>query len=154
VSVIIAGEGDPAMMSKLRAAVGKAAGRAAYLGGVSEPVVHRLIAGADLILLPSRYEPCGLVQLYAQRYGAAPVAHRTGGLQDTIVDLDAALETGTGFVYDAPTAAGLVGAVQRALSAMGHPRWGAVRRRLMRLDLGWDRPARRYAQVYRSVLQA
>jgi starch synthase len=154
VSVIIAGEGDPEMMAKLRAAAGKAPGRAAYLGGVSEPVVHRLIAGADLMLVPSRYEPCGLVQLYAQRYGALPIAHRTGGLRDTIVDLDASLETGTGFLYDTPAAAALVGAVQRALSAMGHPRWGAVRRRVMRLDLGWDRPARRYAQVYRSVLQA
>jgi len=154
VSVLIAGEGDPDLMAQLRAAAGRAHGRAAYLGGVSEPVVHRLIAGADLVLLPSRYEPCGLVQLYAQRYGAVPIAHRTGGFVDTIVDLDAALETGTGFLYDEPTAAGLIGGVQRALAAMAHPRWPAVRRRVMRLDLGWDRPARRYAQIYRSVLQA
>ncbi|AKT40666.1 glycogen synthase GlgA [Chondromyces crocatus] len=153
-SVIIAGEGDPALMAQLEAAAARAPGRAAYLGGVKEPVVHRLLAGADLALLPSRYEPCGLVQLYAQRYGTVPVAHRTGGLVDTVIDLDPALETGTGFLYDEPTAQGLIGATQRAIAALTHPRWGAVRRRVMRLDLGWDRPARRYAQVYRSVLQA
>jgi starch synthase len=152
VGVVIAGEGDRALMAKLQAAVAKAPERAAYLGAVSEPVAHRLVAGADLVLIPSRYEPCGLVQLYAQRYGAVPVACRTGGLVDTIVDLDAELETGTGFLYDKPTAAALTGAVQRALAATASPRWGAVRRRVMRLDLGWDRPARRYAQVYRSVV--
>lgn len=154
VSVIVAGEGDPALMEQLKAATAKAPGRAAYLGRVPEAVTHRLLAGADLVLIPSRYEPCGLVQLYAQRYGAVPVAHRTGGLVDTVVDLDAGLETGTGFLYDEPTAQGLVGAVARALAAMGHPRWPAVRRRVMRLDLGWDRPARRYAQIYRSIVQA
>ncbi|EYF00864.1 glycogen synthase GlgA [Chondromyces apiculatus] len=153
-SVIVAGEGDPELMGLLKAAVAKAPERAAYLGGVSEPVVHRLLAGADLVLVPSRYEPCGLVQLYAQRYGTVPVAHRTGGLVDTVVDLDPALETGTGFLYDEPTAPALVGAAQRALAALTHPRWGAVRRRVMRLDLGWDRPARRYAQIYRSIAQA
>ncbi len=87
------------------------------------------------MVIPSRYEPCGLVQLYAQRYGAPPIACHTGGLSDTIVDCDAALETGSGFLFDKPTAAALVGGVQRALAAMTSPRWGALRRRVMRLDL-------------------
>lgn len=154
VSVAIAGTGDPALMAKLEAAVAKAPERAAYLGAVPEPLSHRLLAAADAVVIPSRYEPCGLVQLYAQRYGAVPVACRTGGLVDTIVDCDAALETGTGFLYDKPTATALVGGVQRALAAMTSPRWGALRRRVMRLDLGWDRPARRYAHVYRAALAA
>jgi len=153
VSVVVAGEGDPALMSKLEGAVAKAKERAAFLGGVSEAVSHQLIAAADIVLIPSRFEPCGLVQLYAQRYGALPVAYRTGGLIDTIVDCDAELETGTGFLYDKPTATALVGAVQRAVAAMTSPRFGALRRRVMRLDLGWDRPARRYANLYRSVLE-
>lgn len=151
VSVAIAGTGDPALVTKLQAAVAKAPERAAYLGAVPEPIIHRLFAAADVVLVPSRYEPCGLVQLYAQRYGAVPVASRTGGLSDTIVDCDAALETGTGFLFDKPTATALLGGVQRALAAMGSPRWGALRRRVMRLDLGWDRPARRYAHVYRAA---
>jgi starch synthase len=154
VSVVIAGEGDTALMSKLSAAVAKAPERAAYLERASEAVVHRLLAAADIVVLPSRYEPCGLVQLYAQRYGAVPVACRTGGFIDTIVDLDAALETGTGFLYDKSTATSLVSGVQRAIAAMTSPRWGAVRRRVMRLDLGWDRPARRYANIYRAIAAA
>lgn len=154
VSVAIAGTGDAALVDKLQAAVAKAKERAAYVGSVPEPIIHRLFAAADVVLVPSRYEPCGLVQLYAQRYGAVPVACRTGGLVDTIVDCDAALETGTGFLFDKPTAASLLGGVQRALAAMGSPRWGALRRRVMRLDLGWDRPARRYAGVYRALMAA
>jgi starch synthase len=152
VSVVIAGSGDPALMAKLEAAVSKSPERAAYLGAVSETMVHRVLAAADIFVVPSRYEPCGLVQLYAQRYGAVPVACRTGGLVDTIVDCDAALETGTGFLYDKATGPALVGGVQRAIGAVTSPRWGALRRRIMRLDLGWDRPARRYVHVYRSVL--
>jgi starch synthase len=154
VSVVIAGKGDAALEAKLETAVSKSKERAAYLGGVSEPLSHRLLAAADIVVVPSRYEPCGLVQLYAQRYGALPVAARTGGLVDTIVDCDAALETGTGFLFDKPTATALTGAVQRAVAAITHPRWSALRRRVMRLDLGWDRPARRYAHVYRSILTA
>ena len=152
VAVAIAGAGDPALMSKLRAAVAKVPERAAYVGFAPEALVHRMLAGADLVVVPSRFEPCGLVQLYAQRYGAAPIACRTGGLVDTIVDLDAALETGTGFLFDKPTATALLGGVQRAISGMASPRWPTVRRRLMRLDLGWDKPARRYAHIYRSIL--
>jgi starch synthase len=152
VSVVIAGKGDAALEAKLEAGVAKSRERAVYLGGVSEPLSHRLLAAADIVVVPSRYEPCGLVQLYAQRYGALPVASRTGGLVDTIVDCDANLDTGSGFLFDKPTATALVGAVQRAVAAVSHPRWSALRRRVMRLDLGWDRPARRYAHVYRSIL--
>jgi starch synthase len=149
--IVVAGTGDRVLMAKLEAAAAKHPDRARVLGHVPDPVVHRLLAAADIVAVPSRYEPCGLVQLYAQRYGAVPVAYKTGGLADTIVDVDAALETGTGFLYDKPTAAGLVGGVQRAIAATKTPRWGVLRRRIMRLDLGWDRPARRYVHVYRSL---
>lgn len=152
VSVVIAGEGDHALLTKLEAAASKASERAVVLPSANEQLVHRILAGADVVLVPSRYEPCGLTQLYAQRYGALPVAHRTGGLIDTIVDCDASLETGTGFLFDKPTATSLVGGVQRALAAITSPRWGALRRRVMRLDLGWDKPARRYAHVYRAAI--
>jgi starch synthase len=154
VGVIIAGDGDATLKAKLEAAVAKAPERAAYKGLVTEPVAHRLLAAADFVLLPSRFEPCGLVQLYAQRYGALPIAHATGGLVDTIVDCDAQLETGTGFLFEKATATALVAATQRAIAATLSPRWPALRRRVMRLDLGWDRPARRYAQLYRSLTTA
>jgi len=151
VAAAVVGTGDAVLVSKLAAAAAKTPERAMYLGAAPDAIVHRLLAAADIVMVPSRYEPCGLVQLYAQRYGAIPVACRTGGLADTIVDCDAALETGSGFLFDKATATALVGGVQRALAAMTSPRWGALRRRVMRLDLGWDRPARRYAAVYRAA---
>ena len=104
--------------------------------------------------MPSRYEPCGLVQLYAQRYGAAPIAHATGGLVDTVVDADAKLETGTGFLFEEATADALSGAILRAVAARSLPAWPQLVRRMMRLDLGWERPARRYEQLYRSLSAA
>jgi starch synthase len=148
---VLAGDGDPALVAKLEAAVAKTHGKAVFVRAASEQLVHRMFAAADIALVPSRFEPCGLVQMYAQRYGALPVAHATGGLVDTIVDCDAQLETGTGFLFVEPTAEALFGAFQRAVAAFGSPRWGVLRRRVMRLDRGWDRPARQYEQLYKSL---
>jgi starch synthase len=151
-SIVLVGEGDADLTAKIMGLVEKHPDRAIHLPQASEAVLHRLYAGADLVLVPARSEPCGFAQLYAQRYGALPVARRTGGLADTIVDCDEALETGTGFLFEKATGTALLGAVQRGLAAMVSPRWGALRRRVMRLDLGWDRPARRYVQVYRTAV--
>lgn len=153
VQVVIAGSGDEEIAAKSALVVQKSHGNAIYTGAASEALVHRIFAAADVMLVPSRFEPCGLVQMYAQRYGALPVARATGGLVDTIVDCDAKLETGTGFLFDEPTVDALYGAVQRALSAYASPRWGALRRRVMRLDRGWERAARQYEQAYKSLKQ-
>lgn len=151
-SYVVAGAGDQALEASLHAAVAHAPDRAKVLGHVSEAQSHRLLAAADFVLLPSRFEPAGLVQVHAQRYGAIPIVTRTGGFIDTVVDVDVDLETGTGILFDAPpNEAGLVGAVGRALAAYRHPRFPALRRRVMRLDLGWERPARRYAQLYQKL---
>jgi starch synthase len=149
--VVIAGEGDPGLAKKIEAAVAKSHGRAVYTGAASEALVHRIFAGADFVLIPSRFEPCGLVQMYAQRYGAVPVARATGGLVDTVVDCDAKLETGTGFLFDDASAESLLAATERAVAARTSPRWPALLRRVMRLDRGWERPARRYEALYRSL---
>jgi starch synthase len=150
--MVFAGDGDARLVSAVEGAVAKADGRAAFARAASEALVHRIFAGADLVLVPSRFEPCGLVQMYAQRYGALPVAHATGGLVDTIVDCDAKLETGTGFLFDEPTVDALFGAAERAIAARTLTRWSALVRRAMRLDRGWDRPGKRYEQLYRSLL--
>jgi starch synthase len=150
-TVVLAGEGDARLMEQADLATQALPDQARFVRAAPETLVHRLFAGADIVLVPSRFEPCGLVQLYAQRYGALPVAHATGGLSDTIVDCDAGLETGTGFLFHQPDAIELVGAAERAIAAMALPRWAALRRRVMRLDLGWDRPARRYDQIYRGL---
>lgn len=153
-AIAVAGDGDAAWMSGLARAAETERGRVAFVPKASEALVHRLFAGADLALMPSRFEPCGLVQLYAQRYGALPVARATGGIRDTVVDCDAALETGTGFLFDDATPDALLGAAQRARAAYTSPRWRQLVRRVMRLDRGWERPARRYDQVYRSILRS
>jgi len=148
---VVAGSGDAALEAALETQLERYPERARFLGRVTEALSHKLLAAADFVVLPSRFEPCGLVQLHAQRYGALPIVSRTGGFVDTVVDLDAHLETGTGFLFDAASGPDLIGAIGRALSAYQHTRFGAVRRRVMRLDLGWERPARRYAQIYKQI---
>lgn len=151
---VIAGDGVDSFCEELQAAASSSNGRVAFVRAASELTVHRIFAGADLVVVPSRYEPCGLVQLYAQRYGAAPVVHATGGLVDSVVDADAKLDTGTGFAFGEATSEALTGALLRGIAARSLPSWPALVRRMMRLDLGWERPARRYEQVYRSIASA
>lgn len=150
--VVLAGDGAPAIVAAVESAVAKSHGRVAFVRAASETMVHRIFGAADFVLVPSRREPCGLVQMYGQRYGALPVARATGGLVDTVIDCDAKLETGTGFLFAEETSEALLGAVERALAARPQPRWPALVRRVMRLDRGWEGPARRYEQVYRAIV--
>jgi len=153
---VVAGDGEPALIASLEDEASKSHGRMVFVKAATEVQVHRIFGGSDVVVVPSRYEPCGLVQMYAQRYGAVPVANATGGLIDTIVDCDGKLETGTGFLFAGVTTAHIVAAVERAIAARGQHAggaWPALVRRIMRLDRGWERPARRYEQVYRSLAQ-
>jgi starch synthase len=150
--IVVAGDGDESLVAKLQQVAEKGHGRVVFVRAASESAVHRIFAGADITLVPSRFEPCGLVQLYAQRYGAPPVAHATGGLIDTIVDCDSKLETGTGFLFEAPTADLLYAAAQRAIASYEGDRWGVLRRRVMRLDRGWERAGRQYENAYRALV--
>ncbi|HEY6556832.1 MAG TPA: glycogen/starch synthase [Polyangiaceae bacterium] len=115
---------------------------------------HRMLAAADILLHTGRHEPSGAGAMAAHRYGALPVAFATGGVLDVVVDCDAGLETGTGFLFEAMTQKELIGGVARALAAYASPAWPRLVRRVMRLDHNWDRPARRYLQVYRQTLGA
>jgi starch synthase len=150
--VAIAGDGDEALATALTSAVETCHGRAVFVRAAEESVVHRMFAAADLVLVPSRYEPCGLVQMYAQRYGAPPVVRATGGLIDSVVDCDSALETGTGFTFAEDSAEALLGATLRGVSATRSPAWSKLVRRVMKLDRSWDGPARRYEQVLKSLI--
>ena len=112
--------------------------------GFYEALAHRIIAGADLLLVPSRFEPCGLTQMYAQRYGTVPLVRRTGGLADTIRDADDDPDTGNGFAFAAADTAAFVDAARRAISAYGDPaRWAEIQRRGMLMDSSWAGPAAR-----------
>jgi starch synthase len=102
--------------------------------------------------MPSWYEPCGLNQMYSQRYGTLPIVRATGGLEDTVVDVDAAPQAGTGFKFAPYTADALVGAVDRALAAFRKPKaWKSFQQRAMKKDVSWDVSAREYVKVYRGL---
>jgi starch synthase len=123
--------------------------------GFDEPLAHLIEAGADAFLMPSRFEPCGMNQMYSQRYGTPPVVRATGGLADTVVDCTpATLAQGSasGFVFREPSAAALLAAVERAAGAWREPAtWRALQRNGMARDFGWGASARRYAEIYATL---
>jgi starch synthase len=123
-----------------------------FLDGYDTQLAHRLFAGADLLLMPSRFEPCGLAQMQAMAYGTIPVVTAVGGLKDTVADADAD-RRGTGFVARQADAASVVDALHRGVRAWKQPRRrGAIARRGMAHDWSWSVPARRHIEVYEDLL--
>jgi len=143
-AVAMAGDGDPALAAALRAAARRWPRRVAFAAGWNDALARRLYAGVDALLVPSRFEPCGLVQLLAQRYGALPIAHRVGGLRDTIADAK------TGVLFAPLSAGALVGAAERG-AALVEARGDALVRRLLALDVSWRRPAARWERLLSAV---
>lgn len=120
-----------------------------------DPLARRIYAGVDLFMMPSRYEPCGLGQLIAMRYGAVPLGRRTGGLADTILDLEEHPETATGFLFDEFSAHGLAGAFDRAARAFrDRDLWHRLRENGMARDYSWRASATHYAETYIEALRA
>jgi starch synthase len=150
---VVAGSGEAELMRRFAEQRAEYAEDFAFVQNPDANELRRLYAAADFVIVLSRNEPCATRQLYAQRYGALPIAYAIGGVCDTVVDADAEYETGTGFLFDELSAEALGATVTRALSAFTSPAWPRLRRRVMRLDVAWDRPARRYAQVYRQITQ-
>ncbi len=161
--LVVLGSGDRQLEEALAAAARAHPGRVAVTIGYDEARAHRIIAGADLIVLPSRFEPCGLTQMYGLRYGTLPLVRRVGGLADTVTDADEAREPAaqgappaeepTGFVFDRPAAGALEAAIARAIGAYGEPeRWAAMMRTAMARDHSWSTSGARYAELYRALL--
>jgi starch synthase len=153
VSLIVAGQLD-SFRSKLEDLVARYADSLSFVDAPSDATERRLLAAADIALLSDFKDPAADLAKRAQRYGAVPVAHASGGAIDAIVDCDSALETGTGFLYENPTSKDLAGAADRAVAAYAAPAFPQLVRRVMRLDVGWDWPSRRTLQVYREALLA
>ena len=117
-------------------------------------LAHKIEAGADIYLMPSRYEPCGLNQIYSLKYGTVPIVRRTGGLADTVIDADEDSQRGTGFNFPGYEAGGLKAAVSRALAAYAdRPRWEGIVRRAMEKDFSWGPSAREYVALYEKALR-
>ena len=154
--LVVLGSGDGAMENALLGAASRHPGAIGVVTGYDEPLAHLIQAGADAILLPSRFEPCGLTQLYGLRYGTIPVAARTGGLADTIIDAnDAALNAGcaTGLLHQPGSGDALRHAITRAVHLHAVPDlWQAIRRQGMRAGWGWERSSARYAALYTDLV--
>jgi starch synthase len=151
----VLGSGDHGMQYRYRAAAQANPGRVGALIGYDEGLAHLIQAGVDALVMPSRFEPCGLTQLCALRYGAVPIVSRVGGLEDTVVDAeDSAVAHGrqTGFKFGPVTVENLASVLQRACATFHDvAAWRRIQRNGMSIDVSWRNPARRYADVYRGL---
>lgn len=155
--VAVLGSGEPWMEDALRAAAARHPGNVAAWIGFNERLAHLIEAGADIFLMPSRFEPCGLNQMYSLAYGTLPVVHRTGGLADTVVDADDETlrnGTATGFVIDEPTPHALLEKVQFALALYeDRATWRKMRRAAMQCDFSWEKSAREYLRIFERLVK-
>jgi starch synthase len=153
--IVALGTGDPKLVRALRAVAARHPESVAVAETFDRAFARRIYAGSDLYLMPSRFEPCGQGQMIALRYGTPPVVHRTGGLADTVVDVDERPNDGTGFVFDSLSPAALADACRRAIShySKGGAAWTALRDRGMAIDWSWEAgPAEQYAASYRRAV--
>ena len=154
-TLAVLGSGDGDLEAGLTAAARDNPGRIGIVIGYDEPLSHLMQAGADAILVPSRFEPCGLTQLYGLRYGTLPVVARTGGLADTVIDAnEAALAAGvgTGFQFSPITEAAFADAIDRACDCFANREtWTAMVRRAMKHPVGWETSAKTYAAIYEEL---
>lgn len=144
-SLVLIGDGDPGIAAQLRDAAARWPKRVHVAIGWDDAFARRTYAGADCVLAPSRFEPCGLVQLLAQRYGALPIAHRVGGFVDTIDD------GATGILFEPLTPDALAAAVARAVALFKQQGQLAVQRALLELDVSWAQPAAAWERVFADV---
>ncbi|MGB0712426.1 MAG: glycogen synthase GlgA [Gammaproteobacteria bacterium] len=154
--MVILGTGDPELERRLAEAADTYDGRLAVKLAYSEETAHLIEGGSDIFLMPSRFEPCGLNQIYSLRYGAVPVVHKTGGLADTIVDCTPdTLRNGTanGFVFEHADTEGVIYGVQRALETFADARtWSKLMHNGMVRDFSWDNSARQYQTLYAGII--
>lgn len=147
--IVVAGSGDPVLESELVKLAARYRGRVGLKIGYEDGLARRMYAGSDFLLMPSRFEPCGLTQMYAQRFGSLPIAHRTGGLADTIQD------GVTGFLFRDASLAPMLNAIYRSFDVFSSARrLGAMRRAAMKRHFGWQESAKRYTEVYEHAARS
>ena len=151
---IFLGTGDQKIVRKLEKLARKFPDKIAFINAYDNRLSHLLEAGADIFLMPSRYEPCGLNQLYSLRYGTVPLVRATGGLDDSITHFEALKCTGNGFKFSDYTITDLKKTITEALSIYRQPRlWYRLRANGMRCDFSWAKSASKYRELYESILQ-
>ena len=156
VQVVVLGSGDPDLEWRINQCVERYPGRVGVFLGYDAALSHQVVAGSDFFLMPSRYEPCGLSQMYSLAYGTVPIVRRTGGLADTVVDATPAnlrRGTATGISYVPKTAPALARAVERAVALYAEPEtMNQLRRAGMARDFSWERSCGEYEAIYRKTL--
>jgi starch synthase len=151
--LVMVGSGDPGLEDDLRSAAMRHPGQVGVIVGFEPALAHQVEAGADFFLMPSRYEPCGLNQMYSLRYGTVPIVRATGGLEDTVVDL--AHPDGNGFKFNDFLPQALMWAVHRAETLYRDPpSLNNARKRGMAREFSWTRAARQYAALYEAEARA
>jgi starch synthase len=151
--VVILGTGEEKYQTLLEKAARRHPGEVSLNIGFDESLAHRIMAGADGLLIPSLYEPCGLTQIYALKYGTVPVVRATGGLDDTIVSFDPETGEGNGFKFRPYSPDAFMGAVKEAIKTYhDSSSWNALMRKGMKEDFSWDRSAQRYLELYRAIV--
>jgi starch synthase len=150
--LVVLGNGDPKYVAFFEGLSQRHAGRVAYVSGFDEPLAHLIEAGSDMFLMPSRYEPCGLNQMYSLRYGTIPIVRKTGGLADSVEHFDPSSGRGTGCVFNDYDAPAVRWAVETALDWFANPEhWPKLMQNAMAKDFSWARQIGEYDSLYRSL---
>lgn len=153
VGVVILGTGDGEMQQSLQRAGEPYPGAFAFIQRFDEELARKILAGADMLLVPSRYEPCGLTQLYAMKYGTVPVVRATGGLNDTVSEVNERTGDGTGFAFKHADATDFLAAIRKAVSVYRMPPiWKRVQSNGMSMDFSWEKAAQNYLSLYRELM--
>jgi starch synthase len=152
--LIILGSGDLAIQQALQQAAQRHVSKMKFIIGFDDPLAHRIIAGADILLIPSRYEPCGLTQMYAMKYGTIPIGRAVGGLNDTITPFVSETGQGNGFKFVDYDSQAFLSAVCQALEFFSNqPTWQMIMENAMQADFSWERSAQKYLALYRDLLK-
>ena len=149
---VLLGTGEPELHEAFEAAKARHPSRIGLTLGFDVALSHKIEAGADIFLMPSRYEPCGLNQMYSLAYGTIPVVRATGGLDDTIEPFDPETGTGNGFKFAEPTAEALLATIRQAATVYRQPeRWRRLVANAMACDFSWGRSAKEYEALYQEI---
>jgi starch synthase len=151
-ALVVLGSGDPKYVAFFEGLSQRHAGRVAFRSGFDEPLAHLIEAGSDMFLMPSRYEPCGLNQMYSLRYGTIPIVRKTGGLADSVEHFDPSSGRGSGCVFNDYDAPAVRWAVETALGWFANPEhWPKLMQNAMAQDFSWARQIGEYDLLYRSL---
>lgn len=154
VQVVLLGKGENTLEVALQQAATRYTGRLAVFTGYDDSLSHLIYGSCDMILMPSKFEPCGLGQLIAMRYGAIPVVRHTGGLADTVLPFNSDLTAGNGFVFYEYSSGALLAAIKQATEAFANRSvWRTTVKLIMQLDYSWGISARKYEKMYFKLLE-